>query len=448
MMAISFMHALLIAVAASSLAVLLVVCLRKPLRIATGAQAAYWLWLLVPVSVLATRLPTPPHSWLLLNSALPGYANGALSFAAVAAGSSVSQLRYASVALIIWVGGVGAVFTLLLTQQLKFMRSLGEMSSDANGIWRSQSIVAPMLIVGAWRPRVVVPADFESRYSGEEQGLALAHEHAHLARGDILVTAFAAGCLCLSWFNPLMYWALGLLRLDQELACDALVLRRSGQSARFYADALLKTQLAVQSSWQVPVGCHWRSIHPLKERVAMLKRPLPGLLRRVSGTTAALALTLGGSYAAWAAASETQPAGPPILVHLKLTVADASNTFSQEIEFIVNSGESMNYKTGLPYDARCTAFLPNPPTGSWDMHPPGGAAVPASGQILVECLIRNNGEVVATPAVITLDGQPASIDFVNTQRGGRYTLELTATTSSETIAAKKKAAAEKAQANG
>lgn len=45
---------------ASSAAVLLVRLLRKPMRAAAGARAAYWLWLLVPAMAAAALLPAPP----------------------------------------------------------------------------------------------------------------------------------------------------------------------------------------------------------------------------------------------------------------------------------------------------------------------------------------------------------------------------------------------------
>jgi beta-lactamase regulating signal transducer with metallopeptidase domain len=41
-----------------------------------------------------------------------------------------------------------------------------------------------------------------------------------------------------------MYWAIGRLRFDQDLACDAIVLARTEAARRSNADVLLKTQLA------------------------------------------------------------------------------------------------------------------------------------------------------------------------------------------------------------
>ncbi|MDE2052238.1 MAG: hypothetical protein KGJ72_14600, partial [Gammaproteobacteria bacterium] len=128
-----------------------------------------------------------------------------------------------------------------------------------DGTWRSRRVTEPMLI-GALRPKVLVPLDFEVRYSAEERELVLAHERTHMRRGDTLVNAFGAAWLCVFWFNPLMYWAMRLLRFDQDLACDAAVLAAAGKGRRGrYAEALLKAQLAGEGALPLPLACHWRS---------------------------------------------------------------------------------------------------------------------------------------------------------------------------------------------
>jgi bla regulator protein blaR1 len=100
-------------------------------------------------------------------------------------------------------------------------------------------VTGPVLI-DILRPRIVVPTDFDVRYGARERALMLAHERAHLAREDLLVGAVAMIRLCLFWFNPLMYWALNRLRFDQELACDAMVLRTVRDGRRQYARTLLQ----------------------------------------------------------------------------------------------------------------------------------------------------------------------------------------------------------------
>jgi bla regulator protein BlaR1 len=266
-MSSSTVHLLVIATIASSLAVLLVAGLRKPLRYAVGARAAYWLWLIVPASVLAVLLPAPVYPDRALNVPLP-HSVGAAYAAAVVSVNSSAVSNHEVPAIAIWSLGVFCMLCWVVRRQHTFIRSLGILKQDSNGLYRSNSAVAPLLL-GAWRGRIVVPTDFEVRYSSEERTLMLAHERAHQGRRDAAINVFATLWLCLFWFNPLMYWALEQLRFDQELACDALVIARLKSHRRLYADTLLKTQLANESIWPKPVGCHWQSSHPRKDPVCL-----------------------------------------------------------------------------------------------------------------------------------------------------------------------------------
>jgi hypothetical protein len=56
--------------------------------------------------------------------------------------------------------------------------------------------------------------------------------------------------------TPLIQFAGRQLRIDQELACDAAVMRRHPKSRKLYARTMLKTQLAEAA---LPLGCHWNS---------------------------------------------------------------------------------------------------------------------------------------------------------------------------------------------
>jgi len=281
---------------ATSIGALLVGLLRTALRGIAGARAAYGLWIMVPLSTLTVLLPTPPHP-LAPVEMLPTLIEGS------------DSPNNQALAVGVWAAGVIVMLALAVARQRAFVRSLGNLLRLPNGTYRSTSAIEPM-VIGALRPRVVLPADFETRYTRDERALVLAHEHTHVKRGDALINALATVWLCLSWFNPLMHWAIGWFRFDQELACDAVVLAATGTARRRYADALLKSQLAAESvTAAVPAGCHWQSTHPLTQRIAALKRPLPGVARRYFGTALVLAFISTGCYAAWAVRPDLRPTG-------------------------------------------------------------------------------------------------------------------------------------------
>jgi beta-lactamase regulating signal transducer with metallopeptidase domain len=267
----------------TTLAVGFVVLARAPLRGALGARAVYWLWLAVPASAAALVLPrTGPAGGEPVVLA-PGVIAWAWDKVAALIAAIPLSAPLGAAACLVWAAGAVTALALMVRSQRSFVRSLGALVPLSDGTWRSRAVAEPML-VGAWRPRVLLPLDFEQRYSAEEREFVLAHEQAHMRRGDTLVNAFGAAWLCIFWFNPMMFWAMRLLRFDQDLACDAAVLAAAGRKRRGrYAQALLKAHLAGDRALPLPLACHWRSVHPLRRRIAQLRRPVAGRMRHAIG---------------------------------------------------------------------------------------------------------------------------------------------------------------------
>ena len=161
----------------------------------------------------------------------------------------------------------------------------------------------------------MLPADFDARYSSEQRALMVAHERMHIVRGDLHANALTAAMRCVFWFNPLLHLAARHFRHDQELACDLRVIARHPHARRAYGEAMFKTQLALHP---LPLGCHWGYSHPLKERIAMLKQPVPSLSRWIGGAVLVGVLALGVGFAAWSAqparavVSHDVPPPPPL----------------------------------------------------------------------------------------------------------------------------------------
>src|SRR5690606_35841055 len=63
------------------------------------------------------------------------------------------------------------------------------------------------------------------------------------------------------------------------------------------------------SAMPAPLACHWFGGHPLKERIAMLKRPVPGARRVSIGLAVAAVVVAGAAYLVWA----TRPASKVIV---------------------------------------------------------------------------------------------------------------------------------------
>lgn len=284
---------------ASAAALALVLVLRQPVRRHFGAEAAYALWLLLPLALVGVLLPaSPATAGMLVSRADIG---GSLRLVSLPSGLPARDMP--ETLFITWLLGALATGAWLALRQRRFMAGLGPLRRRPDGLVQSLATRGLPAVIGL-RPRIVLPGDFELRYTPVERELVLAHEQVHLRRGDVLATMVFGLLRMLLWFNPLVHLASGRFRQDQELSCDAAVLRLHPRRRRSYGDAMLKSGLADLCP---PLGCHWSGSHPLKERLSMLKLPLVSTHRRLAGISIAAGLALAVSGLAWA----TQPAGAP-----------------------------------------------------------------------------------------------------------------------------------------
>ena len=252
-------------------AVLAVLLLRVPFRRLFGAELAYTLWAAPPLATLATLLPARTIL-------------GASSHPLAEAVADVSAEGIS-----IWAMGVALVSATLIRAQLRFMAEARAGRTSAS-------------VVGVISPRIILPRE-DGTFTDAERALIRAHEREHVARQDPRATALAAALQALCWFNPLAWIGGRVMRLDQELACDAAVLRKRPADRGLYARTLLKSQLATQS---LPLGCYWpaRSAHPLEVRIGLLRDT-----RRHDGLTGPM-LIAATLFAATVSAWSVQPPLP------------------------------------------------------------------------------------------------------------------------------------------
>jgi len=295
---------------ALTIGLLLVLALRRPVRRAFGPAAAYSLWLAVPLCLLAGLLPALPPTGAMapVVSLLADAARQARPIARQA--RQVSDLLLA-----LWAAGAIGAAALFAMRQARFVRGLGRLvpSPSDPALLLGQHTGAGPLLLGALRPRIVAPADFDARFEGAARELVLAHERVHLARGDAVVNALVVVARCLAWFNPLAHLAARRLRMDQEIACDAVVVERHPDARRLYAEALLSSALTPVSP---PFGCYWPAAgpHPLKERLMMLQITSTTPYRKALGAVLVGAVGLTAAGAVWAANPPKPTVAAPVWI--------------------------------------------------------------------------------------------------------------------------------------
>jgi beta-lactamase regulating signal transducer with metallopeptidase domain len=115
---------------------------------------------------------------------------------------------------------------------------------------QSARIESPM-VVGWWRPVVLVPASVLTGLPPDQVEALLRHELAHIRRHDVLVGRLQAVVEGLLFFHPATWWISRQVRRTREACCDALAVR-AGAGRSVYAKAL--AALAEQAVAGAPSG--------------------------------------------------------------------------------------------------------------------------------------------------------------------------------------------------
>lgn len=153
----------------------------------------------------------------------------------------------------------------LLAQCAEQARELGLRRCPA--VRRSDVIVSPQ-VAGLWRPVVLLPA--ERTLDPRECAMAMAHELAHVRRGDLWLGWIPALAQRAFFFHPLARWAMREYAFHREAACDAHVLDRSRAEPQDYGRLLLRLGVAF------PVASGLAGASPtfqnLKRRLTLLQQ--------------------------------------------------------------------------------------------------------------------------------------------------------------------------------
>ncbi len=297
------------AMLASTALMVLVLALRRPVAAAFGARIAYALWALPALRLVLPPLPDWSPFWAAAPAA-PVMAAPLVDPVAAATFAAPAEPALDLLPLLALVWVVGGLlwfgwqmlrYRRFVARALKHAVPIGD--AGPNAVLVSPAVDGP-LAAGIRHRRIFLPADFATRYTEDERRLALAHENAHHARGDLLANLAGLVVLALHWWNPVAHWAWRAFRADQELACDATVLAGAAPEHRLaYGRAVLKSACGATPA----AACAMNHKNQLKQRIVMMKPRPQGIARLFTGAISALALIGGGLVLT---ASGTAPAPP------------------------------------------------------------------------------------------------------------------------------------------
>ena len=254
------MRGVLAAALGGSVLIVLVLALRLALQSRLPRRLFPALWCVAAVRLLLPlEIPTHLSVWNLLQKSpavgtMAAFAD-ALPFPALtSAAEQATQSGAAQISpiLLIWLGGaalLGLYFAVGYVCMTRTFRASNASQipcaalaarfhlARAPRICVTQSRRAP-LTFGILRPTILLPDDLPA--GSERFRLVLAHELAHVRRRDCLRKLLLTLCLCVYWWNPLVWCMVLIANRDMELACDEVVLCTLGADIKkAYALTLL-----------------------------------------------------------------------------------------------------------------------------------------------------------------------------------------------------------------
>ena len=155
--------------------------------------------------------------------------------AAAASAAAASPLTIWTILAWVWLAGAAVLLLYGAVSSLCLHRRVREAVRLRGNIYQSERIDSPF-VLGTICPKIYLPYHMDS--CGWQY--VIAHEQAHLRRGDHLWKPLGFLLLTIHWFNPLMWLSYVLLCRDIELACDEKVIRNLGREQRAdYMQALV-----------------------------------------------------------------------------------------------------------------------------------------------------------------------------------------------------------------
>lgn len=187
-----------------------------------------------------------------------------------APGASANPLQiWISVMAAVWLAGAAALLLYSAISYWRLRRRVREAVILRDNIYQSENAGSPF-VLGIIQPKIYLP------YSVDSGALAyvIAHEQAHIRRGDHWWKPLGFLLLTVHWFNPLLWLSYILLCRDIELACDEKVIREMGSEQRAdYTQALVSCSVSRRSIAACPLAFGEVGIKERVKSVMNYKKP-------------------------------------------------------------------------------------------------------------------------------------------------------------------------------
>jgi beta-lactamase regulating signal transducer with metallopeptidase domain len=195
----------------------------------------------------------------------------------------------------------------------------------------SNSVGVP-LVLGVFKPLVLLPSRLVATMSEEDVELLIAHELAHVKRFDYAVNLFQAVVEIVFFFHPLTWWLSNRVRTEREHCCDNRALEMTATSGSIprvrYIAALLAAEEARSTTGGRP------RLAPSSSRRALLRRAEELLDGKGHQRAGALIYATASAFALTTAALLALP--QPSLAVLRTKLETASPVLASPIRSVMN----------------------------------------------------------------------------------------------------------------
>ena len=255
------MNGIIFANVSASVAVLLVLLLRKLFKEKLFAKVFVMLWLLIIIRLL---LPFEFYSSLSVfapekepvfsevnqpfyieNPEEFGFSETKEEIPTVSEKTKNAKISSESALVFIWALGEISVLGFFAAKHFYSVKRILKNSepydvpeiykTGKTRFYKSKNLASP-LSFGILRPAIVIPEGTEEK----ELHFVLLHEQTHIKDKDAVLKTLALFALSLNWFNPLVWFMVKIFERDIERYCDERVLKKIGaEKALFYANTIL-----------------------------------------------------------------------------------------------------------------------------------------------------------------------------------------------------------------
>ena len=193
---------------------------------------------------------SPAPSIIQMPENLPAGAAAPAPVMAKSAGPSFSIANTgAALFIVLWLAGSAWRAAFLVRDALAITRlrwesaPLGAHSAASHlphGVsLRTHPAITVPIASGLFRPAIILPEKTAGALDAEAAQSAIAHELAHIKRGDLVFSLAEALALCAFWWNPLLWKMRTKIIVNREMACDDSAIATTNDPAA-YARTLIE----------------------------------------------------------------------------------------------------------------------------------------------------------------------------------------------------------------